>query len=188
MRFGANDQVQLEKVCVDTKLKWSRVGNVWHNASARSLLYAWATRAPGARGAGSTLQREASEDLGRGRLRSNTVLSNATWCHHLLLFPPSSVVALSKYVKLAAAHEPRRDGDSTTRNPPSDAASPIYGLDNVEHLAMHLDVLGCDGHVLVFTVTDFDLIVEATGEPGEIYEVRSSVKNLVATSGGRGFE
>jgi hypothetical protein len=33
-----------------------------------------------------------------------------------------------------------------------------------------------------------NLIVEATLEPGEIYEVRSSAKNLVATSGGSGFE
>jgi hypothetical protein len=31
-------------------------------------------------------------------------------------------------------------------------------------------------------------IVEATPEPGEIYEVRSLAKNLVAASGGSGFE
>ncbi len=33
-----------------------------------------------------------------------------------------------------------------------------------------------------------NLIVEATPEPGEIYEVRSSAKNLVAASGGSGSE
>jgi hypothetical protein len=38
-RFGVSGRVQLEKVCVDTKLQWSQVGNVWHNASARSMLY-----------------------------------------------------------------------------------------------------------------------------------------------------
>ncbi|MGH3147906.1 MAG: hypothetical protein ACRDTR_19115, partial [Rubrobacter sp.] len=38
-RFGVNGRVQLEKVCVDTKLQWSRVGNLWHNAGARSVIY-----------------------------------------------------------------------------------------------------------------------------------------------------
>jgi hypothetical protein len=38
-RFGVRGDVQLQKVCVDPKLQWSRVGNVWHNASARSMLY-----------------------------------------------------------------------------------------------------------------------------------------------------
>lgn len=81
-----------------------------------------------------------------------------------------------------------RAGDSTTCNPPTVAASPIQGLDNVERLALHFDVLGGDGYVLVVTVTDFDLIVEATAEPGEIYELRSSAKNLVAASGESGSE
>ncbi len=38
-RFGVSEHVQLQRVCVDPKLQWSRVGNVWHNASARSVLY-----------------------------------------------------------------------------------------------------------------------------------------------------
>jgi Domain of unknown function (DUF1990) len=42
--FGVSERVQLEKVCVDPKLQWSRVGNVWHNAGARSVLYAAAAR------------------------------------------------------------------------------------------------------------------------------------------------
>jgi hypothetical protein len=73
-------------------------------------------------------------------------------------------------------------------HPQPAAASPIHGPDNVDHLALHLDVLGGDGHVLMVAVTDFDLIVEATPEPGEIYEVRSSAKKFVAASGGSGSE
>ena len=38
-RFAVNERVQLEKVCVDTNLQWSRIGNVWHNAGARSMIY-----------------------------------------------------------------------------------------------------------------------------------------------------
>jgi hypothetical protein len=38
-RFEVNERVQLEKVCVDTNLQWSRIGNVWHNAGARSMIY-----------------------------------------------------------------------------------------------------------------------------------------------------
>jgi hypothetical protein len=38
-RFGVSGRVQLQKVCVDTKLQWTRVGNVWHNAGARSMIY-----------------------------------------------------------------------------------------------------------------------------------------------------
>jgi len=41
-RFGVSAPVQLEKVCVDPKMQWSRIGNVWRNAGARSLLYAMA--------------------------------------------------------------------------------------------------------------------------------------------------
>ncbi len=37
-----NEQVKVQKVCVDPKVQWSRVGNVWHNASARSVLHAMA--------------------------------------------------------------------------------------------------------------------------------------------------
>ena len=37
--FGVNEPVTLEKVCVDPKLQWSQIKNVWHNAGARSMLY-----------------------------------------------------------------------------------------------------------------------------------------------------
>jgi hypothetical protein len=37
--FGVNEPVSLEKVCVDPKLQWSYVKNVWQNAGARSMLY-----------------------------------------------------------------------------------------------------------------------------------------------------
>ncbi len=36
--FGVNEPVSLEKVCVDPKLQWSEVKNVWRNADARSML------------------------------------------------------------------------------------------------------------------------------------------------------
>ncbi|CAA9386714.1 MAG: hypothetical protein AVDCRST_MAG22-311 [uncultured Rubrobacteraceae bacterium] len=38
-RFGVQQRVQLEKACVDPKLQWFRVGNLWHNASLRSVIY-----------------------------------------------------------------------------------------------------------------------------------------------------
>jgi Domain of unknown function (DUF1990) len=37
--FGVNEPVSLEKVCVDPKLQWSKVKNLWQNAGARSMLY-----------------------------------------------------------------------------------------------------------------------------------------------------
>jgi Domain of unknown function (DUF1990) len=37
--FGVNEPVSLEKVCVDPKLQWFYVKNVWQNAGARSMLY-----------------------------------------------------------------------------------------------------------------------------------------------------
>jgi hypothetical protein len=37
--FGVNEPVTLEKVCVDPKLQWSYVKNIWQNAGARSMLY-----------------------------------------------------------------------------------------------------------------------------------------------------
>jgi hypothetical protein len=40
--FGVNEPVSLEKACVDPKLQWSQVKNVWHNAGARSMLYTMA--------------------------------------------------------------------------------------------------------------------------------------------------
>ena len=38
-RFGVGGSVQLRKACVDPTLQWSRAGNVWLNASVRSVLY-----------------------------------------------------------------------------------------------------------------------------------------------------
>jgi hypothetical protein len=43
-RFGVREGVQLEKACVDPKLQWFRVGNVWHNAGLRSVLYTMVTQ------------------------------------------------------------------------------------------------------------------------------------------------
>jgi Domain of unknown function (DUF1990) len=40
--FGANEPVTLEKTCVDPKVQWSQIKNVWHNAGARSMLYTMA--------------------------------------------------------------------------------------------------------------------------------------------------
>jgi hypothetical protein len=40
--FGVNEPVTLEKVCVDPKLQWSYVKNVWQNAGVRSMLYTMA--------------------------------------------------------------------------------------------------------------------------------------------------
>jgi hypothetical protein len=37
-----NEPVTLEKVCVDPKLQWSYVRNLWQNAGARSMLYTFA--------------------------------------------------------------------------------------------------------------------------------------------------
>ena len=37
--FGVNEPVNLEKTCVDPKLQWSEIKNLWHNAGARSMVY-----------------------------------------------------------------------------------------------------------------------------------------------------
>jgi hypothetical protein len=37
--FGVRDAVNLRKVCLDPRIQWSRVGNVWGNATVRSVLY-----------------------------------------------------------------------------------------------------------------------------------------------------
>jgi uncharacterized protein DUF1990 len=37
--FGVNEPVTLEKVCIDPKMQWSYIRNVWQNAGARSMLY-----------------------------------------------------------------------------------------------------------------------------------------------------
>jgi hypothetical protein len=42
---GGAGNVDLEKACVDPKLQWYRVGNIWHNAGLRSVLYTLAAQA-----------------------------------------------------------------------------------------------------------------------------------------------
>jgi hypothetical protein len=37
--FGVKGQVEMEKICLDPRVQWSQVRNVWHNASIRSLIY-----------------------------------------------------------------------------------------------------------------------------------------------------
>ncbi len=37
--FGVNEPVSLEKTCVDPKVQWSEIRNLWHNAGARSMIY-----------------------------------------------------------------------------------------------------------------------------------------------------
>jgi uncharacterized membrane protein len=32
----------IEKVCIDPKLAWSQIANVWYNAGVRSVFYAMA--------------------------------------------------------------------------------------------------------------------------------------------------
>ena len=44
-RFGVRGQVHLEKVCVDPQLQWFRIGNLWHNASLRSMIFTLAAQA-----------------------------------------------------------------------------------------------------------------------------------------------
>lgn len=38
-RFGVNEPVELERICVDPRCQWSQAKNVWHNAGARSALH-----------------------------------------------------------------------------------------------------------------------------------------------------
>jgi hypothetical protein len=38
-------RVRLERDCVDPRLQWYRVGNIWHNAGLRSVLYAMVAQA-----------------------------------------------------------------------------------------------------------------------------------------------
>jgi hypothetical protein len=37
--FGVNESVTIEKVCIDPKLQWSQITNLWYNASVRSIFY-----------------------------------------------------------------------------------------------------------------------------------------------------
>jgi hypothetical protein len=55
--FNVNEPVTLEKVCVDPKVQWSQIKNVWHNAGARSMLY---TMAAPTRWARSLMRRRSS--------------------------------------------------------------------------------------------------------------------------------
>ena len=48
--FGVNEPVSLEKACVDPKVQWSEIKNLWHNAGARSMLYTMAAPTRWARG------------------------------------------------------------------------------------------------------------------------------------------
>lgn len=41
--FQVNDQVRMDKLCVDAGLQWSEARNIWQNAALRTLLYAFAT-------------------------------------------------------------------------------------------------------------------------------------------------
>jgi len=38
-KLGVAGQVEMEKVCVDGRLQWSRAKNIWHNAMIRSTLH-----------------------------------------------------------------------------------------------------------------------------------------------------
>lgn len=37
--FGVRGRVELEKTCVDPKLQWLRITNIWHNAGPRSVIF-----------------------------------------------------------------------------------------------------------------------------------------------------
>jgi hypothetical protein len=41
--FGVREQVQVSKVCLDPRIRWSRTTNVWTNATVRSVLYTMTT-------------------------------------------------------------------------------------------------------------------------------------------------
>jgi len=41
--FGVQGQVQMHKVCLDPRLQWSEVKNLWHNAGVRTTFYLVAT-------------------------------------------------------------------------------------------------------------------------------------------------
>jgi hypothetical protein len=38
-RFGINEPVQRQVICLDPRVQWSRVGNIWQNAAVRTMLY-----------------------------------------------------------------------------------------------------------------------------------------------------
>lgn len=37
--FGVKEQVEVDQQLLDARVQWSRVGNIWHNAQIRTLLY-----------------------------------------------------------------------------------------------------------------------------------------------------
>jgi len=37
--LGSADPVQMRKTCIDTKMQWGQVGNLWYNSQVRSLVY-----------------------------------------------------------------------------------------------------------------------------------------------------
>ena len=41
--FGVTAEVEMTKTCVDTRLQWSQVKNLWHNAQIRTLMYSAGT-------------------------------------------------------------------------------------------------------------------------------------------------
>jgi hypothetical protein len=48
--FGVEGQVEMQKVCVDSRMQWSQAKNVWHNAIIRTTLNTprrWAKRITG---------------------------------------------------------------------------------------------------------------------------------------------
>jgi hypothetical protein len=41
--FGVSEQVEVSKVCLDPRIRWSRATNMWTNATVRSVLYTMTT-------------------------------------------------------------------------------------------------------------------------------------------------
>jgi hypothetical protein len=37
--YGVREDILKEKVCLDPKRQWLRIGNIWHNAQVRTILY-----------------------------------------------------------------------------------------------------------------------------------------------------
>jgi Domain of unknown function (DUF1990) len=48
--FGCSEPVSLNKICVDPKVQWSQMKNIWHNAAMHSMLYMLAAPARWVRG------------------------------------------------------------------------------------------------------------------------------------------
>jgi hypothetical protein len=41
--FGTEASVQLERICVDTKIQWSEAKNIWHNSAVRTTIHTLTT-------------------------------------------------------------------------------------------------------------------------------------------------